>query len=388
MKAKFPVAARAAFSERRRGVVATVCDESAVNRSSRPARTILSIAVGTALAAGSLAAQAVEVKVSGQINRAIMRADDGANSEIHHVDNDISGTRFSFKGSEEIKPGLKAGVVFEAEFQSNPSNSVTQTDKNNSPSLGERHFSVFFDGAFGTIIMGQGDGAADGGTEVDLSGTAVAQNSLGVSAIGGGIEFTSGGVGGGVNIDDVINNQDFESRYDRLRYNTPALGPVKLALSTGSSGDQDVSEVALRFGGNVGGGKLAAALGISKQDRAPGPGVVDDETVGGSISWLAANGLSVTLATSSRDISSMQEGKFNYVKVGYKTGQHAFAVDYAKGEDQDQVGDEADMVGLAYVYKPIKWAEVYAAYKTHGLDRPGSNFDDITIMMVGSRLKF
>lgn len=377
MKSPTVVAARASFS--------TATGARAPARRAATIRTVLGVALGSALAAGPFAAHAVEVKVSGQVNRALMRADDGANSEIHHVDNDISGTRFSFKGSEEIQPGLKGGVIFEAEFQSNPSNSVTQTDKNNSPSLGERHFSVFFDGAFGSIIMGQGDGAADGGTEIDLSGTAVAQNSLGVSAIGGGIEFTSNGVGGGVNIDDVINNQDFESRYDRLRYNTPAFGPMKLAVSMGVSGDQDVTEAALWYSGSVGGGKLAAALGMSKQDR---PAGVDDETLGGSVSWIMANGLSFIFATSRNDLSATQEGKFNYFKVGYKTGKHAVSVDYAKGEDQDAVGDEADMVGVAYVYKPIKWAEIYSAYKTHSLDRPGSNFEDIQIIMAGSRLKF
>lgn len=164
---------------------------------------------------------------------------------------------------------------------------------------------------------------------------------------------------------------------------------MKLALSTGVNGGEDANEVALWYSGDLGaGGRLAAALGFSSQDRAPGPGSVDDETVGGSISWLSPWGLNVTVAASNRDLTATREGKFSYLKVGYKWGRHAVAVDYGKGDDQNADGDEADFFGIGYVNTPTKWADLYAAAKVHSLDRPGANFDDITIVMVGSRVKF
>lgn len=334
-----------------------------------------------------LAGHALDVEVSGQVNRALMQGDNGADSETLHVDNDISGTRFRLGAAQDIDSGLRAGAVFEAEFQSNPSNSVSLTDRSDDPELDERHFYVYFEGGFGFVSLGQGSGAADGGTEVDLSGTAVAQNSLGVSAIGGGIEFASGDVVTGPELGDVMSNQDFESRYDRLLYQTPALGPVKIALSTGVKDSADVTEAALKFGGALAGGKVAAVLGFSSQER-DGAGEVDDDTVGGSVSWLAPSGISVTLAHSRRDVAAGREGKFNYAKLGYRTGKHAVSADFGTAEDLAQTGDEAEMIGVAYVYQAAKWAELYAAAKETSLDRPGTAFDDIRVLMVGSRLKF
>lgn len=243
---------------------------------------------------------------------------------------------------------------------------------------------LFFAGNFGKLSIGQGDGAANGGIEVDLSGTAVVQWS-GVQFIGGAIDFRDGATIG-PNIAATTDHQDFESRYDRLRYDTPAFGPVRLALSTGVNGGEDTNEIALWYSGDLGaGGKLAGALGLSTQDR---PGGVDDETIGGSISWLAPSGLNVTVAASQHDLTATREGKFNYLKVGYTSGKHAVAVDYGKGEDQAAAGDEAEFYGIGYVNTLTKWAELYAAAKVHSLDRPGANFDDIKIVTVGSRIKF
>jgi hypothetical protein len=95
------------------------------------------------------------------------------------------------------------------------------------------------------------------------------------------------------------------------------------------------------------------------------------------------------LATSKEDLSATQEGKFNYVKFGHKTGKHAIGVGFGKGEDQSAVGDEAESVGVGYVYKPVKWAEIYAGAKVLSLDRAsGISVEDVTVITVGSRLKF
>jgi len=77
---------------------------------------LMSAAVGAALLAFGAAAQAqqpLQVELSGQVNRAIMHADDGIDSDLFNVDNDNSGTRFRFKGTQSINANTKAGVVFE-----------------------------------------------------------------------------------------------------------------------------------------------------------------------------------------------------------------------------------------------------------------------------------
>jgi predicted porin len=391
MKPQTPPFARPSFSRRACGFLDTSHCESSSSPTIRPGKKVfLSVSAGVILALCTGAANAVEAKISGQVNRALMSVNDGTDTELHNVDIHNSSTRIRFAGSAEMMPGVTAGLVFENEFESNRSDKVTQTVKSTAPTWGERHQFVYFAGGFGKLSLGQTDGAANGGTEVDLSGTSIVQGALADNAIGGGILFRNSTIMG-PSIGSTTNNQDFESRYDVLRYDTPALGPVKVAVSTGISSSQKVNEVALRFSGGVAGGKLAAALGMSKKDADPNNAATfDQDTSGGSISWLSDSGISVTLSTSKKDVATgpAREGKFSYLKAGYKTGQHAFSVDFGKGKDQAQADDEAKTMGVAWVYKPISWADIFAALEKHSLDRPGTEFDDIQIIVVGSRIKF
>jgi predicted porin len=349
----------------------------------------LAAAVGAALLAAGTSSQGqgLEVKLSGQVNRALMSVDDGVRSDSFFVDNDNSSTRFRLVGSAPVMPGLKAGVVWEMEFQGNDSNLVTMATRDINPVLGERHTDVFFESDWGKISLGQGDGAANGAVEVDLSGTSVAHYA-GVTDVGAAFAFRDGaGALTGPTIGASTDRQDFESRYDRLRYDTPVFGGFRLAGSVGTRTSRDVTEVALWYSGDLGGaGKLAGALGYSKKDALPGG--VDDKIIGGSLSWLHTSGFNATIGRTERDITAAQEGTFSYVKLGYKAGRHAVSVDHGRGEDQAAVGDEGKVTGIGYVYTPVAWADLYALYKRHSLDRPGASFQDIDIAMVGSRLRF
>jgi len=360
---------------------------------------LLSAAVASALAVLAAPAYALEAKISGQVNRAIMHADDGSNSEIFHVDNDHSSTRFRFVGSEDIGSGLKAGIVWEVEYQSNDSDQVTLVGapgkSDTGTTFGERKMEVFFAGAFGQVTLGQGDGAMNGGIEVDLSGTQVI-GYAGIGDLGGAIGF---GGNSALTLRKVINQQDFESRYDRLRYDSPKLGPLTISISTGSSNSStaaqnglDIQEYGIWYSSNLGAaGTLAFAVGFSTKDLdtvTPGSGG-DQETTGGSISWLHPSGWNVTFAISNVQNDAGKDSDFNYLKVGYKTGKHAFSADFGMGDDQVAVGDEAKHFGVQYVFAPNQAVDLYAGYKTLSLDRAGGvTFDDINILTVGSRIKF
>ena len=49
------------------------------------------------------------------------------------------------------------------------------------------------------------------------------------------------------------------------------------------------------------------------------------------------------------------------------------------GDDFAATGDEAKMYGIGYVWNPVRWLELYAAYKVHQLDQhwcqPGRHQD-------------
>ena len=355
---------------------------------------LLSAAVAAAWLAPSDPAHAqakgLEVTLSGQVNRAIMNVDDGIKSNMFFVDNDNSGTRFRLAATAEVMPGLTAGAIFEPEFQSNASNEVSFVTPDVDPELLERHMDVFFQGGWGKLSLGQGDGAANGGTEVDLSGTAVANWSF-AALVGGAFGFrNAAGAFTGATIANTFNNQDFESRYDRVRYDTPRFAGFSVAASTGTKdGGRDARELALWYSGELGGlGRLAGALGWSNQQAPEAVGAVEDEVVGGSVSWLHGSGFNVTLAHSQRDITAVLEGKFTYAKLGYKLGRHALSVDWGQGDDQLADGDESKMIGAGYVWNPVAWAELYAALKRHKFDRGGVDAQDIDIFMLGTRVRF
>lgn len=351
--------------------------------------------LGVVLLAGAVAqahaqapADGIQVKLSGHINRALMLVDDGAERDSFNVDNSNSSTRFRFNADGPAGAGLRAGILFEAQFQSNPSGAVSFADHSIDAQLTERHMDIFLTGGFGTVRLGQGDGAANGAAEVDLSGTSLAHYSASPD-IGSAFQYRTGGAFSGTSIGDSISNQDFGGRHDRLLYQTPSFNGFIGELSWGHK-ERDIGEVALRYGGKIGAlGTLAGAVGYSNvyaPDNAPA-GSSDDKVIGGSISWLHPTGFNLTFAHTTRDLPG-RDGKFSYFKAGYKTGKHAISIDYGLGDDQAASGDEATVYGIGYVFVPIAWAEVFALYKLHALDRPGVSLEDINFLMLGSRVKF
>jgi hypothetical protein len=379
-------------------------------------------AVGAALAVAGGAAHAIDAKLSGQVSRGVMYADDGVTKETHHVDA-ADATRFRFTGDKEILPGVKAGIVFEVEYVSNPSSTVNNHavgGRSISPTLDERIMQVYFDGSFGRLNIGQAQGAADGLTENDLSGTGII-GSMTVSDYGGRMQFRNSATqaASGIQAREAVNNLDFESRYDRVRYDSPALGPVKLSVSSGvktngaglgregatsflqggtQGSDKNVNEVAVRFGQDMGAaGKIEAGVGFSKKDATFAAGG-DIETTGGSVAYASPIGVNIALAYATVENVRFFDAKYMGVKLGFKTGRHAVSAQLNKAEDLNdtmdaagvvtRTGDEGTLKALGYVYQPVGWAELFAGYHIWSLDRPAVGLEDIKLVTVGSRLKF
>jgi predicted porin len=378
-------------------------------------KTQVAAAVGAALLMGAGAVQAqqptnLQVQLYGQVNRALMFADDGIQSKTFFVDGEPSGTRIGIMGSAQVSPGLRAGARFEVEWQSNSSDSVSIQSPSDSPGLAERWFDVFLEGAWGRINLGQGSGAADDASTIDLSGTALA-NGLCVCDWGGRIQWrTSAGGLVGVRLTDTHNNNDFESRYDRVQYTTPTFGGFRAQVSTGQksqalgtattvgnvttlnvgSNTSEANEASIWWSGKLA-GELQAAIGWSEEKSNTTPGGDHNETIGGSISWLHTSGLNVTVAYTEATVANVvpsRDGTQLWGKIGYKWGQHAITISYGEFEDQAAVGDKGDAIGLGYVWNPIRWAEFYVGLHQYTLDRPGVAVEDIQVAAVGTRIRF
>jgi len=328
-------------------------------------------------------ANAVDIKISGQINRAALYADDGDTAEWFFVDNDNSSTRFRFTGSENFEQDWKVGIVWEVEMQSDPSNKVHMGDDGSD--LGDVHFDErkmeFWVEKWGRLWLGQGDTASNSTSEIDLSGTTVASYSD-IAAVGGSFEFQNNGVGIGITVGGSRNNFDGLSRRDRVRYDTPKFNGF---YGSGSIGNNNVWDTALRYAGDFGWAKFAAAGAWADG----GTSQSWDGQFSSSASMLFNSGLNLTASYAKRDTNGTDPWNI-FTKIGYQfLEKHAASVQWARTENLSAKDDKGDTFGLAYVFSPWKSVEFYGTYYLHMLDRDeGSDPDDINVFMAGGRVKF
>lgn len=349
--------------------------------------------------------------VSGQVNRAVLFADDGENAEIFHVDNDNSSTRIRFVGKGQVTDDFSVGTLIELDWESANSPTVNQnnTETTNPGGFTERHMTVYLDSKkLGRLWLGQGDTASNGTSEVDLSGTAIVTYS-GVVDMAGGILFQDAANGNafGTKIGSHYSNNDGLSRNDRIRYDTPTLAGFKLSLSHTGGGAADA---ALRYSGKFAGTKVSAAIAYSNQSSNSSS---KEDGINGSVSVLHDSGINATFSMSTvelerpktlaktvgnNDTQSHLYAKIGYIAKIFEVGTTRFSIDYGMADDVSVEGDEFTAYSVAVVqnFKDIA-ADFYLAIKNHELDRTGLNtatvpvafdFEDVLAVMAGARVKF
>lgn len=333
-------------------------------------------------------AWALEAKLSGQINQMVMYADDGKDSDFFVTDNNNSSTRIRATGEEAVSDSVKVGFQFEMEALENSSNriSISNSDAagtNKTLEWNSRWLNIYFDTQFGKFEIGKGDAAANGITELDLSGTSVAAfSSIASTSSAFALRYDDGSSGS--TIGQVFSNFDGAlSRTERIRYNTPSFAGLTFAAAAANAGAWDAS---LMYSAEIY-GKIVAGLGYTNMQRN-----ADYTQIAGSVSWLAPFGLNVTFAYGSQDYndSAYADPTNYYVKVGYITGIHAFSIEYDNCADYNLRDRTGTMYGAAYVIKPWKPVELYAAYRLYSVDNPSSSTDpkDFSQFYAGTRIKF
>jgi hypothetical protein len=329
-------------------------------------------------------AGAVDFAISGQINRAALYADDGKSAEWFFVDNDNSSTRFRFTGSNDFTHDMSVGIVWEVEMQSNPSNemNMNQVGDTSPVNFNERKIEFWVGSPWGKVWMGQGDMASNSTSEVDLSGTSVAAYSS-VGDVGGGFVFQNNGVYTGVTVGGSRSNFDGLSRKDRVRYVTPKLAGF---YASGSVGNSSIWDTALRYAGDFGWAKLAAAAAWSDYGTSSS---TNDNIFSSSASILFDFGLNFTASYAYRKQDNTDPYNI-FGKVGYQfLEKHAVSVQYSRTKNLSAKDDKGDTFGIGYVYSPWKSVEFYGTYYLYMLDLDmGSNPDDINVGMIGGRVKF
>jgi hypothetical protein len=259
---------------------------------------------------------------------------------------------------------------------------------------------VWFSGNWGKLSMGQLDGAGNGGVEVDLSGTAIAGSLTFRSSVANGMRWrtsTGGTIAnpvGGAPLTHGNTYQQFDafSRYDGLRYDAPALGPVAVSASVGNDGTW---EAAARVNTVLGGGRLSGALfyGESTGGAGPGTGTTGniDNRWGGSLSYLFAQGTNITGFYSENETEAGVDSDSFGVMLGHKWGPHAVSISYGEASDVFANNFEDSGWTVNYVHSLKKAnAELYASFQHNELDTPTGfgAVEDINLFLVGARVKF
>lgn len=332
----------------------------------------------------------VRLNVSGQINRGVLVADDGENTDSFHVDNDASSSRLRLIGEADLSPTLTVGTAIEVELASNSTAAVNQNDKSGvgSGTFSERRVEFYFDDDnWGKLWVGQGWTASEDTSEYDLSGTALAGYSSTADMAGGLLFRNSDGSLSATNVGSVFLNFDGLGRRDRVRYDTPNLNGVTLSVS---AVEGDAWDAAVTYAAKYSYAEVVAALAYSKpQDLAS-----HDSRVNGSVSALFNSGFNVTLAAGQDDTNTSADPEFYYAKLGYQAnlnamGITAFSVDY---HHTDEIGaglDEGKSYGLQLVQNFDDWSsEGYVGLRTYELERSGASFQNLDVLLLGGRVKF
>jgi hypothetical protein len=258
----------------------------------------------------------MSLTLSGHINRAVQFRDNGAQSGVLHVTNNVYRTRVRWIAKGKINDDLTAGVKIELGNKSAISSAQDlgdNADADGAAALDERYIDMSVTSkSLGKLYMGQGSTASEDTSEYDLSGTGVIVTNGDFAALAGSEAFQlSTGAAQGRTIGDVFDNLDGAGRRDRIRYDTPKFAGFKVALAHHNADSWDVG---LHYGGSIGGVEIAAGLGYADDTTRN-----FNETISGSASVLLPFGLSFTIGAANRDselAAGGVEADWRYGKVG------------------------------------------------------------------------
>ncbi|MBT0957842.1 porin [Alphaproteobacteria bacterium KMM 3653] len=308
----------------------------------------------TALVAFAGAA-AAEVSISGSAEMGIFGTD-SADTQFH-TDVDVT---FSMSG--ETDGGLSFGA---------------SVDLDEAAGLGFEEgnagFAVFISGGFGTITMGDTDGAMDWAlTEAGNVGNPGSLRDDETSHAGYWGSYHDGAAG-------VYDNQVL--RYDNT------FGDFGVALSfeqvqTGGESDIDMAwALGVKYDVELAGLDLALGLGYQSVNIANTDGDDDSTIVGMSATTTFDNGLSAGLTYVSGDIFGVSDSSHFGLGFGYATGAVSLHANYGK---YDLDGFEVEGFGLAAAYDLGGGASVNFGYGSSDGDAFAESFDTYSLGLVMS----
>jgi hypothetical protein len=331
-------------------------------------RKLLAVAVAGAVV--PMVAQALDVSVSGRVNRIVRFADNGAGSDVQHL-NGPSASRFTFAAEGEVMEGLIFGANQDIGWRSNASASV-ETDDPGPKHDDFRRSYLYFGGDFGTVTMGHATEAGNGAMWAPYNGAWA------------GVEYSPDSNSA---IALVTTNED-ETSYtvasffpsvnngisNVLRYDSPSIGPLSFSISTQKDGDTDHS---WSFG---------AGLSHDVSGTAVAANLVYREDVFGIAGGLEfAQGTSVNAGWGTDD-SSNQDYEDLYVQLGHSWGNMSVALQYRTTDNASDM--EGRSIGLGANYSLGSGVDLFAGFNNYSFDASGPDLEDVNSFHIGSQVTF
>lgn len=297
--------------------------------------------------------------------------------------------------------GLDVVARFEGGITPRASNAINQIDSSGDGfSFDGTHIRklelIFNDKRLGTLSLGQGSMAADGISEIDLSGTKVtAYSSVSQSAGGQFLRLTNGALSPLI-IGDVFNNFDGSnvtgynsdgSRALRARYDTPKYRGMTLSFAVGNeyldTTGETYADVALRYDGPFQSFRVSGGLGFSLEGN--------EETTSGSLSAVHhQTGANFTVAMG----HGSQSGSYTYFKIGmlrsvFPIGKTAVSLDIYNGSDLASLGSTSHSYSLAVSQQiSSQNIEIFGLLRRYDFDDLNNDYYASTAFFTGLRWKF
>ena len=335
-------------------------------------RKLLAVAIAGAIA--PMTAQALDVSVSGHVNRMIRYADDGHDSDVQHLDTTASRSRWRMTAEGELDSGITAGARIESGFASNRTSQVgTHHTEDVGPDPDFRFSYIYMSGNFGKVTLGHAPIAGNGAMWNSHNGAwAGAEYSSAEVASGVMLRTSDGGQLGesGTSLWSAFGSVT-RSRGNILRYDTPSIGPVSLAGSIGNA--EDDWSLGASLSQDVGGSSLIAGM------------IYDDTKLGVSGGLAFANGTSVNLAYGTND--SKDDHQDIYANLAHSWGNTSATIDYRTVENQT-AGLDSQSIGLGMNHSLGGGVDVYAGYHHFSFDMADTDIENISVFHVGSRVRF
>ena len=373
------------------------------------------VALGVAFAGQATAGEArvmknskdqVSLKVTGQFSTEMHMVDDGFSTRVRHQDANYSSSRFRFLADSKVNANLKVRGVAE----------IAMNDARNAPSNARASFNsgrsgndvqtrktelIFTHNQMGRVYIGAGSAGADGVMNINTHGVYSSLPGF-MGLIASSHQFKEDkDTLSGASLGGQFADLDFNSRQQRVRYDTPAVGGFMLTMS---HSDRQTVEAAIRFSGKMFDSKVKAGIGTAQMS---GEGEAFDEMYGAQVSMAHKSGLGFTMGcgfqkraakvTSSAGIQETDNDRSGCHTQGHlkrkfnSLGASTIVVEYDRKANMQSHGDVATGVGVNFHQKIDAAAlEVWVKYSNYDLEREvgSASVEDIDIISLGTRMKF